>query len=52
MKELEAWYDTMNSGQKLLVYVISAGLVLLWGLGLVPLAVLVYLELGRKDRGG
>lgn len=40
------WYKNMTKNQKNFVYLVSAALVLVFGIGLVPLAILIYLELG------
>lgn len=50
MKALNEWYEGMGKGQKGFVYLVSAALVVVFGLGLVPLALLIYLELGLRDR--
>ncbi len=50
MKKIEQWYDNMNKGQKRFVY----GFCLvpltfpLFGVGLIPLAFMIYLELGKR----
>lgn len=44
------WYLGMTKGQKVFVYLVSCALILLAGIGLIPLALLIYLELGLKDR--
>lgn len=50
MKALNDWYEGMGKGQKVFVYLVSAALVLVFGIGLIPLALLIYLELGIRDR--
>ena len=50
MTALNVWYDEMPKWQKLFVYLVSTALVLAYGIGLAPLAVLVYLELGLRGR--
>jgi hypothetical protein len=50
MNFLSEWYDAMPKGQKVFVYLVSTGLILAFGVGLVPLAVLIYLELGVRGR--
>ena len=50
MKALNEWYEGMGKGQKVFVYLVSAALVFVFGLGLAPLALLIYLELGLRDR--
>lgn len=42
------WYKNMPKGQKRFVYFVSLALVLAAGAGLVPLAILIYLELGQR----
>lgn len=46
---MQKWYRGMTKGQKVFVYVVSTALILCAGIGLLPLAVLIYLELGNKD---
>jgi hypothetical protein len=48
--KVKNWYKNMTKGQKLFVYFVSAGLVLVYGIGLLPLAVLIYLGLGERGR--
>lgn len=48
MKNMAAWYKEMSKGQKVFVYLVSSALVLVFGIGLLPLAVLIYFELGQK----
>jgi len=43
-----SWYKNITKGQKIFIYFVSIGLILVWGFGLLPLAVLIYLELGQK----
>ena len=50
MNFLSEWYDAMPKGQKVFVYLVSTGLILAFGVGLVPLALLIYLELGVRGR--
>lgn len=45
---MKSWYKNMTKGQKVFVYLVSAALVLAFGAGLLPLAVLIYLELGQR----
>ena len=47
--EMEKWYKNISKGQKIFVYGVSIGLILVFGFGLLPLAILIYLELGEKD---
>lgn len=46
---LKQWYRTMPKGQKAFVYFVSLCLVLVYGIGLAPLAVLIYLHLGQDS---
>jgi hypothetical protein len=50
MKALNEWYEGMGKGQKGFVYLVSVALVFVFGIGLGPLALLIYLELGLRDR--
>ena len=38
----------MTKGQKVFVYLVSCALVFVFGVGLIPLALLIYLQLGVK----
>lgn len=38
----------MPKGQNTFVYLIAIALVLVYGIGLLPLAILIYLELGQR----
>ncbi len=46
---MKNWYQNMNKNQKIFVYLVSVALVLFFGVGLLPLAVLIYLQLGQKE---
>jgi hypothetical protein len=46
---MQKWYRGMTKGQKVVVYVVSTALILCFGIGLLLLAGLIYLELGPKD---
>ena len=46
---MKNWYKNISKGQKMFVYGVSIGLILVFGFGLLPLAILIYLELGEKD---
>ena len=50
MNAIENWYEEINKNQKIFVYVVSTVLVGVFGVGLLPLAVLIYLELGLRGR--
>jgi len=49
MHNLEKWYREMGKQQKIFVYFISIALILAFGFGLLPLAILIYLELGDRN---
>jgi hypothetical protein len=50
MNAIETWYKDMTKFQKIFVYAISIALSVML-IGLIPLAFLIYLELGAKGRG-
>lgn len=50
MQGIEKWYRDMPRGQRLFVYFVSTALVLIYGIGLLPLTVLIYLELGQRGK--
>ena len=45
---MKSWYKNLKKGQKIFLYLVSIGLVPFF-IGLLPLAVLIYLELGQKE---
>ncbi len=45
---MKNWYQFMTKGQKVFVYPLSIALVLVYGIGLFPLAILIYLQLGQR----
>ena len=45
---MKNWYKSINKGQKIFIFLVSLALVLVYGAGLFPLAVLIYLELGER----
>jgi len=47
--EMKKWYKNLTKGQKKFVYFVSICLIFAFGIGLLPLVVLIYLELGNKD---
>lgn len=51
MNAIENWYKNMPIFQKFFVYAISAALSFIL-IGLIPLAFLIYLELGLRGRAG
>lgn len=46
---MKEWYDSITPNQKVFLFLVSIPLIFLWGVGLIVLAVLIYLELGAKD---
>jgi hypothetical protein len=48
--DMKNWYANMPKGQKIFVYLISTAFLVFFGAGLLPLAVLIYLELGQRGR--
>ena len=49
MNAIEKWYRRMGNQQKFFVYLVSACLIFAFGIGLLPLAILIYLELGDRN---
>lgn len=49
MGKLNQWYRDMTSKQKKFVYFVSLCLVMVFGIGLAPLALLIYLHLGQDN---
>jgi len=47
---LNNWYENITKGQKIFIYFTSVALIMLFGIGLIPLAILIYLELGERGR--
>jgi len=45
---MKNWYKNMPKAQKIFVYLVATALVFVFGIGLLPLAVLIYLELGQR----
>ena len=45
---MKNWYKNMTKGQKIFVYLVSTALVLVYAMGLLPLSILIYLELGQR----
>lgn len=45
---MKNWYKNMAKGQKIFVYLVSTALVLVYLIGLLPLSILIYLELGQR----
>ena len=51
MEALKNWYKGINKGQKIFLYLVSTALILVFLIGLLPLAILIYLELGERNIG-
>jgi len=49
---MKIWYKTLAKTQKIYIYVIVTALVPFYGIGALPLAVLIYLELGLRGGNG
>lgn len=47
---MKNWYKNMPKGQKMFVWLVSVALICAWLVGLVPVAILAYLELGERGR--
>lgn len=47
---MQEWYNSIKISQKVLIYILSTMAILIFGIGLVILAVLVYLELGSDNQ--
>lgn len=47
---LKKWYWGMTKAQKIFLYLISAFLVLIVGIGVPPLILLIYLQLGGRPK--
>lgn len=45
---IKKWYAGINNWQRIFMFAVSGILVLVEGIGLVPLVPLIYLELGRR----
>jgi len=46
---LKQWYRDMTTAQRYFVYFVSMCLVLVYGFGLLPLSILIYLHLGKDN---
>ena len=49
---MKSWYKNLAKAQKIFIYVIVTVLVPVYGIGVLPLAVLIYLELGLRGGNG
>jgi hypothetical protein len=47
---MQSWYNEMTGKQRMLVWVISAGLIFFYGTGLILCAILLYLHFGGERR--
>ena len=45
---MKNWYESITKGQKVFLYSLSSFLVLVYGIGLIPLLLLIYLQLGVR----
>lgn len=45
---MQNWYNSIEANQKLFIFMLSTLSILVFGIGLIPIAVLVYLELGSN----
>lgn len=50
MQALVHWYTNMTKPQRVFVYIVSVLLIPAYGLGLVPLALLIYIQLGNSTK--
>ena len=48
MKALQDWYYSNTTGQRKFFWILSILLVFLFGIGLIPLALLIYIKLGDE----
>lgn len=48
MDSLSEWYKNMNPKQRKFVWFCSLALIMVWGVGLLPTAILIYIKLGEK----
>jgi hypothetical protein len=46
---MNLWYRNLAKGQKIFLYFVSICAILVYGIGLIPLALLIYLELGKNN---
>lgn len=44
---MKNWYDNLTKAQLIFLYLVSICLILVYGIGLIPLAVLIYFALGE-----
>ncbi len=48
---LQKWYNGMTYGQRLFVWIVSGMLIFIYGVGLIPLSILIYCKLGTSKTG-
>ena len=48
LKKLQLWYNYNTPGQRLFLWIVSVLLIFAFGIGLIPLILFIYLELGRR----
>jgi hypothetical protein len=46
---MQTWYDNLDQKQKIYLFGLSVVLIVAWGVGLIGLAILVFLQLGAKE---
>ncbi|CAE6858839.1 hypothetical protein R75471_00057 [Paraburkholderia domus] len=46
---MKTWYSNITKAQKTFLFTISVLLILVYGIGLIPLALLTYLQLGQPN---
>ena len=49
MKALQDWYYSNTTGQRKFLWILSVVLVPVYGIGLIPLALLIYIKLGNQQ---
>jgi len=47
--KLQTWYNDITVGQRTFLWILSVLLIPLFGIGFVPLALLIYLKLGMRQ---
>lgn len=47
---MQSWYNEMTDKQRILVWVVSAGMIFVFGTGLILCAGLLYLHFGQERR--
>lgn len=49
---IQKWYNNMTKAQRMYVYIVSCLLIFVYGIGLIPLSVLIYCKLGTRKSNG